>query len=372
MQKVEESFNYVWYVAKPRSFARRFTEYMIVLLVGPLLMVTALGILTSIQSATVVQFILNNEALGPSLCLAGKLVPYLLISGVFTFLYMFMPNTKVNLRPRWSAALLADSCGPRSALFSPRLYLYATRTAQIYAGFAVGISALIWLYMNWLILLIGAQLAFYHQRPAFLRSGRQEPRLSNAMRERLALNVMFHVGMAFRDSDASINASQISNQINIPSIALTSVIASLENAGLITSTEKENLLPGREMSRIPLAEILEVVRVKGETGSHRDPKWSRTVDELASSSMLRCSTSSATVHCQIFSTRRKNRSSQSGSRDRHAVDEHRATPDAPTQILIAANCDDLLIQVPQIAGDCHFMHGISDFTILDPKTDDAA
>ena len=213
VQKVEESFNYVWYVAKPRNFARRFTEYLVVLLVGPLLMVTAIGILTSIQSATVVQYILNNEALGPIMVLLGNLLPYLLISGVFTFLYMFMPNTKVN----FSSALVGGVAGgvmwaTIGAIFTT-FVLYATRTAQIYAGFVVAITTLIWLYLNWLILLIGAQLAFYHQRPAFLRSGRQEPRLSNSMRERLALNVMFHIGMSFRDPSGSIssNSDQRSN-----------------------------------------------------------------------------------------------------------------------------------------------------------------
>jgi len=98
VQKVEESLNYVWYVAKPRNFARRFTEYLIVLLVGPLVMVTAIGMITSIQSNTVVQYLLNNDALGPIFVVGGKFVPYLLISGVFTFLYMFMPNTKVNFK----------------------------------------------------------------------------------------------------------------------------------------------------------------------------------------------------------------------------------------------------------------------------------
>ena len=70
-------------------------------------MVTAIGILTSIQSATVVQYILNNEALGPIMVLLGNLLPYLLISGVFTFLYMFMPNTKVN----FSSALVGGVAG---------------------------------------------------------------------------------------------------------------------------------------------------------------------------------------------------------------------------------------------------------------------
>ena len=280
VQKVEESFNYTWYVAKPRSFSRRFTEYLVVLLVGPLLMVTAIGMLTSIQSNTVVQWIMNNEALGPVFVLIGKLVPYLLISGVFTFLYFFMPNTKVRL----VSAVVGGVAGgfmwaTVSAIFAT-FVLYATRRLQIYAGFAVAITTLIWLYLNWLILLIGAQLAFYHQRPAFLRTGRQEPRLSNAMRERLALNVMFQVGQAFRNPSQTITAGEISDRINIPSIALAPVIAALEEGGLLTTTEREELLPGREMSRTGLRDILDVVRVRGETGSHRNPQWSETVNAL--------------------------------------------------------------------------------------------
>ena len=280
VQKVEEAFNYVWYVSKPRNFARRFTEYLIVLLVGPMAMVTAIGMITSIQSNTVVQYLLNNEALGPIFVVGGKFVPYLLISAVFTFLYMFMPNTKVNFR----SALVGGAVGgimwaTMGAIFTTFI-LFATRTQQIYAGFAVAITTLIWLYLNWLILLIGAQLAFYHQNPAFLRIGRQEPRLSNSMRERLALDIMFLVGQAFRIPDRSITSSELSSKLSIPSIALAPVSGALESAGLLSSMENEELLPGREMARISLKEILDVVRVQGETGSHRDPSWSPTIDTL--------------------------------------------------------------------------------------------
>jgi DNA-binding IscR family transcriptional regulator len=103
------------------------------------------------------------------------------------------------------------------------------------------------------------------------------------MRERLALNVMFHVGMAFRNAGETIYAAQISKRINIPSIALTPIVNALEEAGLILPTENENLLPGREMSRTKLSEILDVVRVRGETGSHRDPNWSDGINVLGES-----------------------------------------------------------------------------------------
>jgi membrane protein len=183
---------------------------------------------------------------------------------------MFMPNTKVNFR----SALVGGAVGgimwaTMGAIFTTFI-LFATRTQQIYAGFAVAITTLIWLYLNWLILLIGAQLAFYHQNPAFLRIGRQEPRLSNSMRERLALDIMFR----------SITSSELSSKLSIPSIALAPVSGALESAGLLSSMENEELLPGREMARISLKEILDVVRVQGETGSHRDPSWSPTIDTL--------------------------------------------------------------------------------------------
>ena len=100
------------------------------------------------------------------------------------------------------------------------------------------------------------------------------------MRERLALNVMFLVGQSFRDPGKTITSNQVSARLHIPSIALAPVSEALESAGLLLSTEKEELLPGREMSRIVLTDILDVVRVRGETGSYRNPRWSGSIDAL--------------------------------------------------------------------------------------------
>jgi len=280
VQKVEESFNYVWYVSKPRSFARRFSEYFFVLLIGPILMVTALGMLTSIRSNAVVQMILTNESLGRIFVIASQLTPYLLITGVFTFLYMYMPNTKVKFKAALVGGLAGGFLWASAGAFFATFVLYASRTQLIYSGFAVAITTLIWLYLSWLILLIGAQLAFYFQQPAFLRIGRREPRLSNSMRERLALNVMYLVGKAFRDPDATTSIGEISQQLSMPSIALTPVTNALESAALLITTENEELLPGREMARIPLNDILAVVRTQGETGSYRDPAWTAEIDAL--------------------------------------------------------------------------------------------
>ena len=137
-----------------------------------------------------------------------------------------------------------------------------------------------WLYLNWLVLLIGSQLAFYYQNPAYLRIGRREPRLSTSMRERLVLNIMLLIGAAHRHPEQPLTIRSLSDELRIPSLTLTPILNGLESNGLITSNEQDHLLPGREMSRVRLADILDVVRNQGETGSMQNPRWAPVVSQI--------------------------------------------------------------------------------------------
>ncbi|HNP35183.1 MAG TPA: YihY/virulence factor BrkB family protein [Woeseiaceae bacterium] len=280
VQKIEESFNYVWYVSESRSFARRFTEYSLVLLIGPVLIVIALGLLTTLQNDNIMQYLINNNFVGPVLDVFGKLVPYLIVIAVFTFLYMFVPNTNVQFR---SALVGGVAGGVMWAVASSAFAAFvsdSTGKQVVYASFAIAIFALIWLYLNWLILLIGAQLAFYFQNPAYLRLGRREPRLSCSMRERLVLNIMFLVGREFREPGEGMTVPRLASALRIPSLTLAPTLASLQASGLLTVSEQEQILPGREMNRISLNDILAVVRVQGETGSHQVPRWTAEVNSI--------------------------------------------------------------------------------------------
>jgi len=280
VQKVEASFNYVWYVAKPRSFARRFTEYMFVLLIGPVVIAIALGMITSLQSEEIVQYLLRNELVGPVFVATSKLIPYLLVSGVFAFLYWYMPNTRVRVLPALFGGLAGGFIWASMVIIFTTFIASAARTQAVYASFAIAIITLIWLYLNWIILLIGAQLAFYIQNPAYLRAGRREPRLSNSMRERLALNIMLLVARAHRHADKRLNVQALSDALQIPALTLSPILVGLVDNGLLAPDEKEFLLPGKEMARTGLGEILDVVRNQGETGSHREPQWAQAIDGL--------------------------------------------------------------------------------------------
>jgi len=283
VQKIEESFNYVWYVTKPRSFSRRFTEYMLILLIGPLAVAIVLGTLASLENEAIVQWAANSPFLSPIFSATSRLTPFLVVTAIFTALYKYMPNTEVRFRSALVGGLAGGFLWLTFALIFTAFIANSARTQAIYASFAITIVALMWLYINWLILLIGSQLAFYFQNPAYMRIGRREPRLSNSMRERLSLNIMLIVGAAFRDSSKSITQRAMCEKLRIPSITVAPLMEALQSNGLLTLTEKDELLPGREMSHIKLSDIVDVVRIEGETGSYRDPKWAGVVDRLGSS-----------------------------------------------------------------------------------------
>jgi membrane protein len=277
VEKVEESFYYVWFVTESRSFARRFTEYTLVLIFGPLFMILALGLLTSLQNESLVQYLIANNIVGPFLVYLSKLTPYLIITGVFTFLYMFIPNTRVQFRSALIGGVSGGFLWVTASLVFAAFIVGGENRERVYAAFAIAIVTLIWLYLNWLILLIGAQVAFYVQNPAYLRLGRREPRLSCSMRERLALNIMYLVGREFRSPGTGVTVHRLSEALKIPSLTLAPILTGLQNAGLLTCLENENLQPGRDMTRITLNDIMSVVRVQGETGSHRAPQWAPAV-----------------------------------------------------------------------------------------------
>jgi membrane protein len=283
VQKVEDSFNYVWYVNKARSFATRLVEYSTVLIVGAIAVGLSVKALVEFSKEKLVVEMQENVVLAPVFGLTDRLMPYLITIGIFTLLYKFMPNTFVKLRSAIVGGVAGGFLWATTGTIFASFIAGSSNRQAIYASLAVAISALIWLYLNWMILLIGSQIAFYYQNPAYLRIGRREPRLSNEMRERVALNIMYRVGKEHRNPVNGVDLRSISRVLRIPSITLEPIALGLETKGLLMTNEKENLLPGKEMSRIRLQDILSVVRQDGETGSDKKPQWDDVINALGDS-----------------------------------------------------------------------------------------
>ena len=260
VQKVEDSFNYVWQVEKPRSLARRFSEYISVILIGPVVMVFALGMIASINNTALVQKLAEIEPFGTTLILVGKLAPYLLIVLLFSFVYAFVPNTSVKIRAALGGGAIAGVLWAFTGELFASFVANTGSRAAIYSGFAIVLVALIWLYLSWLILLLGAQISFYIQRPEYKRHGRQQIEPVGQLREGLALTVMINVAQSFRDNASQWSVNSLASKLDIPATALGPVVNRLLASGMLAITEHEKLLPGSEISRIRIADILLAIR----------------------------------------------------------------------------------------------------------------
>ncbi|AMN46653.1 hypothetical protein ACG33_05985 [Steroidobacter denitrificans] len=260
IQKVEESFNFVWRVEQPRSFGRRFSEYLSVMVIGPAVIVAALGLIATLANTTALQAISLHEPFGTIAVNLGRLLPYLLVTGVFTFMYAFVPNTKVRLPAALIGGIFAGVAWAAGGVVFASFITESTRTMVIYAGFAIVIVALIWIYVSWLILLVGAQLAFYVQNPQYLRPGRGEIRLSSSLRERVALSIMYLVVGDYRKAQQRWSINELAEHLDLPGAALGPIVTALEHAGLLLLAEDDTWVPARDPDFIELVDVLKAVR----------------------------------------------------------------------------------------------------------------
>ncbi len=260
IQKVEASFNFVWRVQRPRSFGRRFTEYLGVMILGPILLALAIGLLGFAENSPFAQWLHAVAPLAAVLGGLGELVPYVIVTIVFTFMYAFIPNTGVQFRAALIGGVSAGIIWALVGKIFTAVILYSSRMVAIYTGFAIVLTTLIWVYLSWLILLIGAQLAFYIQFPQYLRHGQASIELTGSDREQVGLSIMYLIGRDYAAGKSYWNAGRLATELDIPSIALAPVLACLEQGGLLVATEKEQFVPGRGPEGILLADIVDSVR----------------------------------------------------------------------------------------------------------------
>jgi membrane protein len=260
IKKVEDSFNFLWHVDQPRSFARRIAEYTTLLIAGPVLLVAFVGVSHAALSSAPVQEMVRLPLLQRLRGTGISLAPYAMVTAFFTALYMLVPNTRVQWRAALTGAVVGGVLWAAIGKMFTALVVYSTRLTIVYAGFAFVVAALLWTYFGWLILLAGAQLSFYVQNPSYLRLGLQQLRLSSVELEQLALKLMYFVGRSHVAGGRRWTVNGLANELGLPGIAVAQMAATLERAGLLIVTDYDELVPARDISRIDVHQILDIAR----------------------------------------------------------------------------------------------------------------
>jgi membrane protein len=265
MSTIEDSFNHVWRVKSPRKLARRFSDYLSAIVVGPVLVFAAVTITATLQNNAIVHALASLQAFGAVILFLLRLIPYITLWGAFTFVYTFIPNTRVRLSSALVgglvAALLWQTVGWGFAVFVTS----STRYYVIYSSFAILLLFLLWLHVGWMIVLLGAQVAYAHQHIHFYQREHDLLAQSTSGREKLALQLLVLIGRNFYQGLDPINVLELSNRMRLPVGVIKELLQMLtQTRVLISLADEESFVLGRDPQRISIKEILDSVRNGGK------------------------------------------------------------------------------------------------------------
>jgi membrane protein len=262
VKKIENAFNMIWHVEATRSIGERFSSYLSVILVGPVLMVSALGLTATVMSSSVISYFMAIEPFGTLIVLATKMLPYLMVMGVFAFIYMFVPNTNINTGAAIVGAIIAGFLWETSGVLLATFVVNSTKYTAIYSSFAVVIMLLIWLYISWLILLFGSSLAFYIQNPSAQQMSRQGFEVSNRVKERLALLLIHLIGVQHNQGDKPLTIDEIVTKTAVPQRVILYVLKKLISQQIVIESNEKPVgyLPAKSIDKLLITDVLKAVR----------------------------------------------------------------------------------------------------------------
>ena len=263
VQKIEESINHIWRIGNTRSFLRRIADYLSVLMIGPVMVVAALAVTVSMVSSKFVQFIVGIEPFGTLFYLGGLTVPYLLIIAAFTFMYIFIPNTSVKIGAAVTGATVSGILWKTAGMLFASFTAGSTKYDAIYSSFAILIMFMIWLYLSWLIFIMGSQIAFFRQYPEYVRRTRGSIELGSRQQEQLALILMYCIGKHYYQGQDPWTVQNLNAELAIPSNLISKELDKLVNKGLLLEINDKNTcyVPARDLDAITLKEVIDTTRL---------------------------------------------------------------------------------------------------------------
>ncbi|HMF52519.1 MAG TPA: YhjD/YihY/BrkB family envelope integrity protein [Candidatus Saccharimonadales bacterium] len=256
--KIEDALNQIWRLPHSRTWSQRVTAYLSVILVGPVMVFTALTLTASAQSYWLVERLYKIGFVSYFFTLTTSVMPFALLCATFTFLYKFIPYTKVRLSSALvggaTAGILWQLVGTAFAAFVAN----SGRYDAVYSSFAIVIVFLIWLYTGWLIFLIGAEISYFHQHPsAFIYEALTGGR-GYRFQEWLALSALVEIARRHSSDEPPWEQTELAARFGVSNLG--HLIDEFVRRGiLLRSAEPEGVALARPAENIYVKEILDIV-----------------------------------------------------------------------------------------------------------------
>ncbi len=236
MATIERAFNAVWGVTKGRSLWRKFTDFFSVALICPLILGVAFSVSVSMQNDAVLQKLLTYSTFNFAYLSLLKLIPFLMVAVTLLFLYIFIPNTRVRMSAALVGALIAAAMWKAVEGLYVTYQVGAARYYAICGGFAQVPLFLVWVYICWVIVLLGVEISFALQN---VRTFENEIRADTATREerdKLAALSMLLLTRSFDAGKGGVALAALSETLRAPVRLIQNVMDIMQQAGLAVQT----------------------------------------------------------------------------------------------------------------------------------------
>ena len=263
---IESAFNGIWQIRKPRPFFRKFSDYLAMMLVSPVLIILSSSVTVFITGQ------LNKfSELYPvleNLKFFVKLSPYFLVWILFILLYMVMPNTKVKFRSALIGAIIAGSIFQLTQWGYIHFQIGVSRYSAIYGSFAALPLFLIWLQLSWLIVLLGAEISFANQNVSQYEFEFDSLHISIRLKRLMTLLIVNRVVKNFANGEKALTASQISDELKIPVRLVREIIYELTEINIFVELTSDNpreryFQPAVDINQITVRMVLDRLEEKG-------------------------------------------------------------------------------------------------------------
>lgn len=230
-RNIEQVFNDIWGVYHQRSIMRTFTDYLAMFFILPILIIVISGIMLFMTSISSV--VNETYMIGPVLKFLIDALPSVMLAGIISILYVFMPNTHVSWRNVILPAIFAALLMQMLQQFYIHSQLWVSSYNAIYGSFAALPLFMLWLQFSWTIILVGAELTYTKQNLEYFSHGISKTELSHRHRLMLCCMIAGRICKRFKEGGRPYNLMELKQMTSLPTRIITDLIYDMQNAGIL-------------------------------------------------------------------------------------------------------------------------------------------
>lgn len=270
LSHIENALNDIWGIKKGRRVGRKVVDYLSIMVIGPILFLISSTMTVMITSSVrlVIEKVPVLGVLSPAIFFSLSLLPYVAVWTLFSFVYIFVPNTKVNFRSGILGGVIAGTMYQIFQWGYINVQIGVSKYNAIYGSFAALPLFFMWLQISWLIVLFGAEISFAHQNVETYEFEQDCLNVSPWFKKLLSLRIVHLMIKNFSSGKQPLDAHGISHELEIPIRLVNQILFELTAAGVVSEVSTEGgkgarYQPGRDPETITIKYVIDALEKHG-------------------------------------------------------------------------------------------------------------